>query len=679
MSPEQALGQELDPRTDLFSFGVVLYEMSTGTLPFRGTTSAAMFDSILHKAPTAPIRLNPDLPAELEHTINKALEKERDLRCQTAKELLTDLKRLKRVSDSSKSAAYPTAVARMARRVVAKYWISVAAIAAITAAVTWFLITRSRQTQSDVPMTVVPLLTYLGDLGGPTFSPDGNEIAFGWNGEKQDNYDIYRKLIGPGEALRLTKDPAPDIRPAWSPDGRFIAFCRYLGSSISWGVYIIPALGGPERRLAQISSPLVPSLNLAWTPDSRWLVATDENGPGQPYGLHLISIETGEKIQLTTPPRSWIVSGDSGASFSPDGHSLAFVRSLDAGSSDIYRTSLAGDYRVSGNPERLTYEDRDLTSPVWTHDGKQILYSSGNRSTSERVVRRIMLSGSKSGSGYPTVQESFGEDAVDLAISRSGRRLVYLRRNWDVNIYRIELRDKDGRVGTPQKFIASTQPESEPDYSPDGKMISFTSTRSGTQEVWVCNADGSNPRQLTSMGGPPTGDARWSPDSKTLVFDSLKEGSMDLYLISGEGGSPRRLTSHPKTETDPSWSRDGKWIYFWSDRSGEAQVYKMPAQGGEAIQVTRKGGLYASESPDGKWLFYSKPSAGGLAIWKVPPGGGEESQFYEGPVTGRSTTSLSWMMESTLPLKEHSPSTMWTTLPLPLERSPSETSRAGKR
>ena len=94
---------------------------------------------------------------------------------------------------------------------------------------------------------------------------------------------------------------------------------------------------------------------------------------------------------------------------------------------------------------------------------------------------------------------------------------------------------------------------------------------------------------------------------------------MDLYLTSGDGGSPRRLTSHPKTETNPSWSRDGKWIYFWSDRSSEAQVYKMPAQGGEAIQVTRKGGLYASESPDGKWLFYSKPSAGDWAIWKVPP------------------------------------------------------------
>jgi Tol biopolymer transport system component/tRNA A-37 threonylcarbamoyl transferase component Bud32 len=635
MSPEQALGKELDVRTDLFSFGVVLYEMATGVLPFRGTTSAATFNAILNSAPTAPVRINPDLPDELERIINKALEKERDLRCQAAKELLTDLKRLKRDSDSSKSAAYPPAAARVAHRLRAKRWIPAAAILVVIAAATWFGINRLRQTPPDVPMIAKPLVTYHGSVGGPTFSPEGERVAFSWNGEKQDNVDIYVRLIGPGEPQRLTTDPARDFSPSWSPDGKYIAFLRRLESGI--GVFIIPALGGTERRLAQIASEYSAApWNLNWSPDNKWLVATDQDGAGQPRGLHLISVETGEKRRLTSPPKTTLECSDGAASFSPDGHSLAFVRSLDWSNRDVYRVSLTDDYRAKGEPERLTYENRDIYHPVWTRDGSQILYSSGNSYASGRVVRRITLSGSKSGAGYPTVQETFGEEAWELAISATSRRLVYHRGYSDSNIYRIELRDKNGRVGVPQRFIASTRPDSEQEYSPDGSLIAFASARSGSNEIWVCDADGSNPRQLTSVGGPSTGDVRWSPDGRTLLFDSRKEGSADLYLISAEGGLLRRLTSDPGYEGEPSWSRDGKWIYFLSDRSGRAQVYKMPAGGGEALQVTRKGGANASESPDGKWLYYSKDVAGRTTLWRVPLSGGEESQFHEGPVGGGS-------------------------------------------
>jgi len=249
-------------------------------------------------------------------------------------------------------------------------------------------------------------------------------------------------------------------------------------------------------------------------------------------------------------------------------------------------------------------------------------------------MRRINLAGPKGSIGYPTIQESFGENAVELAISPASHRLVYRRAHFDTNIYRIDLRDKNGRVGAPQKLIASTYPDREQEYSPDGKMIALTSARSGNDEIWVCNADGSNPRQVTSIGGAATGDVRWSPDGKTLLFDSRKDGSADLYLTGAEGGSLRRLTSDPGYEGEASWSRDGKWIYFRSDRTGHEEVYRMPAGGGKAIQVTTRGGLYASESPDGKWLYYSKgkDSAGPYALWKVAPGGGEERQFHEGPL-----------------------------------------------
>jgi eukaryotic-like serine/threonine-protein kinase len=625
MSPEQAEGKKVDARSDIFSLGSVLYEMVTGQKTFQGTSKLSTLAAILHQEPKPVSGITQAIPADLEKLINRCLRKDAERRFQHMDDVKIALLELKEDSDSGKLVgAFP---AQRKGRIY--LWLSVIfGLGACLVLAAWLWERRAHPVIPKAPMTAVPLITYPGAIGRATFSPDGNEIAFAWNGQRQDNFDIYRKLIGPGEPLRLTTDPAADSRPAWSPDGKFIAFLRQMESVGQLGIFIIPALGGPERRLAQIDASLIET-NLAWSPDNKCLIATDQCDTGQSYahGLHLISVETGEKSRLTSPPTG-IDAGDGDACFSPDGKSLAFVRSLNAGS-DVYRISLTDDYRTKGDPERLTYENREIYSSVWNRDGSHILYTSGRAGGTGRVVRQIALSGPKSSTGYPITQESFGEDADYLAVSRTASRLIYHRVHRDANIYRIELRGKDGKAGAPQKFIASTQDDHEPVYSPDGNLITFQSVRSGSQEIWVCDADGSKPRQLTSTGGAWSGDPSWSPDGKTLVYDSAKEGSPDLYLISVDGGAPRRLTSDPKTETDPSWSRDGKWIYFWSDRTGGPQVYKMPAGGGDAIQVTRNGGFYASESLDGRWLYYNKDGD----IWKVPPSGGEEGLSYKGPVS----------------------------------------------
>jgi Tol biopolymer transport system component/tRNA A-37 threonylcarbamoyl transferase component Bud32 len=633
MSPEQAEGRKVDARSDIFSLGSVLYEMVTGQKAFQGTSKISTLSAILHQEPKPLSGIAQAIPADLEKLINRCLRKDTGRRYQHMDDVKIALLELKEDSDSGKLVGEVP----VQRKGGSYLWLSmILVLAGCLALAAWLWQRRTGPVTPQTPMTAVPLITYPGVIGLATFSPDGNEIAFEWNGERQDNIDIYRKLIGPGEPLRLTTNPAGDFCPAWSPDGKFIAFLRQMQEVDQYGILIIPALGGPERRLAQIDVPPTIYSKLAWSPDNKYLIATDRDDAEQSHahGLHVISVETGEKIMLTSPPVSSIVSGDGSACFSPGGHSLAFVRLLDVGVGDIYRISLDGNYRAKGDPERLTYEGRGIASPVWTQEGSQILYSSGKVGGAGRVVRRIALSGPKGSAGYPTAQESFGEDADFLDVSRAGFRLVYRRLHWDANIYRIELRDKDGRVGAPQKFIASTQVDREPVYSPDGRTIAFQSVRSGSQEVWACNADGSNPRQLTSIGGAWSGDPSWSPDGKTLVFDSVKGGSADLYLINGEGGAPRRLTSDPQIETDPSWSRDGTGVYFWSDRTGRGEVYKMPAGGGKAIQVTRNGGAYASESLDGKWLYYSKATVEGtIAIWKVLRAGGEESLFHEGPVS----------------------------------------------
>ncbi|PYV35428.1 MAG: hypothetical protein DMG22_02400, partial [Acidobacteria bacterium] len=253
MSPEQALARQLDARSDLFSFGVVLYEMATGQAAFSGDSSAAIFDSILHKTPVSPLRLNPELPAELERIINKALEKDREVRYQHASDLRADLKRLQRDTTSGRAAAVEApGTTRPAEAAPAtgpkphgrRTWLAaVLAIAALAGAALAFRYLRPGPRLAGLPLKIVPFTSSAGRKGFPAFSPDGNEVAYSWTGEKNNNGNIYVKLVGAGVPLRLTTDPGDDFSPSWSPDGRFIAFVRLSKAGDAY--YIVPALGGP--------------------------------------------------------------------------------------------------------------------------------------------------------------------------------------------------------------------------------------------------------------------------------------------------------------------------------------------------------------------------------------------------------------------------------------------------
>ena len=659
MSPEQARGQKVDTRTDIFSLGVVLYEMSAGRPPFAGVNAVDMIGAILNQEPTPLKLLAPEAPPELQRIVTKALRKEREERYQLSKELLLDLKGLKEellftaklqsagAVDSSnqelavsgartaktraETAAITPAVTASSAEVILTeikrhkrgLTLTLVALAVVIAGAGWWLFSYVNRLQPQAGSggtvaRIVPFTSFTGDERSPSFSPDGNQIAYTSDGGGGKNYDIYVKQIGTETLARLTTNPAPDLYPRWSPDGRHIAFIRQTDEG--GGLYLMSSLGGAERRIATLSPTLIThsfsgfSSPLSWSPDGEWLAVADRSLPQEPSSIFLVARETGEKRRLTQPPQEEAV-GDTQPAIAPDGKSVAFIRLSRGDLADLYLVPMAG-----GESRRLPYDSGSITSPTWTPEGRDILFISGGG------LWRMPSAG-----GTPERVDAAGQGLTDLAIARQGNRLAWSQGIFDSNIWQVELSGAaapTGRKQSAQALITSTRTDVSPHFSPDGKRIVFASNRSGSAEIWVCDSTGERPVQLTAFNRSTTGSPRWSPDGRQIVFDGRAEGSADIYVINAEGGKPRRLTTDSSEEVVPNWSRDGQWIYFCSNRSGNQQIWKMPASGGQAVQITRLGGVDNQESPDGQFIYYTK-QRNLPGIWRMPAAGGAETLVLE--------------------------------------------------
>jgi serine/threonine protein kinase/Tol biopolymer transport system component len=652
MSPEQARAKELDARTDLFSLGAVLYEMATGQMPFRGDSTAIIFEAILSRAPLPPVRLNPDVPLELERIINKALEKDRDLRYQHAADMRTDLKRLKREmetrpgqsTDAGSVAAVPVTDSQAvqgsvpasgsslsmnpsgASRAVAasplasslwnhpygKVAAAVALIVLLAGGAAWWRSTRTAPEPAK-EVTVVPLTAHPGDERDPSFSPDGSQVAFAW-GQEGGAPDIYVKLVGPGEPIRLTNTPEDERMPQWSPDGRWIAFPRSPGSAASLGttgIFAIPALGGPEKVITREQN----THYVSWSADSQWVSYC----AGSPRSLYLAPLNGGDKRLVIGPLQGKFEVA--GGILSPDSSKVALIYDHPG----LYVVPLSSDYKPESEPKLLTPADWRIVSPAWTPDGREILFirTSGNANIGgNTAMYRVAVDG-----GEPQRVDFAGDNPWFLAIARRGNRMAFTRLHRDTNIYRIALQFKGAIHETPEALISSSRRDDSAFYSPDGSHIAFISNRTGPLEIWVSTADGRNPAQLTTAPDwAEIGDPQWSSDGSKIAYEArpTADSALKVFVISASGGTPQPLTAGSTSDARPAWSRDGRWLYFASERDGMSNIWKVASSGGPATQVTRNGGLFAQESPDGKWLYFTVP---GGTIRRMPVEGGQETDF----------------------------------------------------
>lgn len=514
------------------------------------------------------------------------------------------------------SAPPPSRSRRILSRRLAAYLAGACAVAVIAAlAVKHFWPGPAAENWNSHYRTV-PFTSYPGSEGEPAFSPDGNQIAFVWNGEKGGNKDIYVKILGTTTPLRLTSDGADDVNPAWSPDGRFIAFTRR--SDTQSALYIIPAIGGPERRI-RILSDLTSweYAGVAWSADGKRLIFPDRLSQQEPSSLFSISLDTLEMLRLTTPPASW--DGDWSPEMSPDGKKIAFVRGPESAVRDIYVMDASG-----GGMKRLTTDGRLILGLAWTADSRNVVFSS-NRDGG------FSLWEMPAAGGTPMHLAAGSDNAYSPAISPRGNLLAYAHGTGKWDIVRLDLKSTGSGNGAGQ-ILSSNEQDSAPQFSPDGTRIAFQSWRSGTQEIWICGADGSSPVQLTSFGGTLTGSPHWSPDGRQIAFDSRLDGRAHIYMMSPDGGKPRQLTSGQYNDVVPSWSPDGKRIYFGSNRSGSWQIWTLPLPAGAARQITANGGMIALPSPDGNWIYYTKTGLSGL--WRIPVSGGAEGQVLKSPSNG---------------------------------------------
>jgi len=585
MSPEQALGKALDPRTDLFSFGAVLYEMATGALPFRGDTAAASFNFLLNKEPISPLRLNPDLPADMERIIQKALEKDCDVRYQSAAELRADLKRLKRDTSSGRiTAATPLPRAGSAK---SRWpWIA-AAIVAVAALSTLFFLFRSRQKVQN-PLSnaqFTPLTNFKGAETDPAISPDGKFIAF--ISDRSGAFDIWLIQANGSSLANLTQGRIGDMRAplravGFSGDGSEVWSAGTEGSAGTDGrrLMLWPLMGGAPRNFLDERA-----AEVAWSPDGTRVVyhtwqpgdptfVADDNGANQ---RQIVQNEPG----LHNHYPVW----------SKDGRWIYFVRGRPATHEmDLWRVS-----PEKGDPEQLTHLNTDVAFPT-PIDERTILFVAHNEDgagpwlwafdAETRTSHRVS-------SGL--------EQYTALAATADGRRLAATVVNPQINLWSVPITSRVVEEKEVEAFPVPTARGRAPRFG--GGTLFYLSSRDGADGLWSYR-DGQVLEIWKGSEGALQSPPAVSADGRSVAFSLSRNGKHQLHVTAADGTGLRPLSSDVDVRGTASWSPDGEWIVAAGSDHNGAGLFKLPADGGSPVRIATGPFLDPVWSPRGDLIVY---------------------------------------------------------------------------
>jgi Tol biopolymer transport system component/DNA-binding winged helix-turn-helix (wHTH) protein len=495
-------------------------------------------------------------------------------------------------------------------------------VAAVLVALTLtaYLLTRSNaghaSTSTQPSVRLVPVTTLTGWQDWPSLSPDGNQVAFEWAGDRNDNHDIYVTLVGSRDVRRLTTHPDADFAPTWSPNGREIAFLRTTSpgaTRFNSTIHVVSALGGPDRKISEFPAWATP----AWSPDSRFIVVGRMTDRDQDRGIYLVPV-SGEEPRpierLRAPAEAHAPA------LSADGRRLAYARCetvdqegdslyAERGSQGCYLMIVDIDdaYRARGAPRALTRTGMaTLGGIAWSRDGRTVLFWARQtrpigaqvRDDDEFTDHLWRISGDDPHA--PERVELAGLNARRPTTSRSRDRLVFSRGDTDADVYRLV------RGRAPERLFTSAFLDGHSQFSSDGRRIAFCSDRTGASEIYVADADGSSMRQLTRGPTEYQGSPRWSPDGSLIAFDSQEiGGDRHIWTIPAEGGTARQLTTAKGDQAAPTWSRDGRWVYFTDGAPGFRNVWRVPSTGGAPEKISSTGsGVIAFEAADGAHVIY---------------------------------------------------------------------------